>query len=205
METPLSSPPSRGAAPKGGWRVKERKPHQRIALDRMDAAPVMPLSRGDVQPSEPEKTPTPKSANQRWRKSFGVLTGASIAAGALMIMTGTPSAWLHQSGASHPAVAETYASTSSTEESVGTPQVPRAYRLHLGAYQSELSARLAWAGFEADSNMLLEGLDPSFDRRESDDGTLYHVLAGAYSRRDLADDHCSWLARRNLDCSIVGG
>ncbi|MGI9433402.1 MAG: SPOR domain-containing protein, partial [Geminicoccaceae bacterium] len=79
------------------------------------------------------------------------------------------------------------------------------YQLHLGAYQSELGARLMWVSLEADPGMLLNGLDPAFKRQQGEGGTFYHVLAGTYARRDIADSHCAWLKEREVACSIVGG
>lgn len=240
METPTSSPPEPGAALKGGWRIKERKPRQVAASDRRDAAiqrdVALEIDTQRDMPGLVEGTvglakSLPKRAadlampllDHGWRHRFGVLSSIGIVAGALMIVIGLLSVWFSPSGVSQPAIAETFATAAASEAHAATevpaeretpketvlqqdmPKLDQAYRLHLGAYPSELSARLAWAGLQANSNMLLEGLDPSFDRQESDGGTFYHVLAGAYSRRHLADNHCSWLTQHEVDCFIVDG
>jgi hypothetical protein len=81
------------------------------------------------------------------------------------------------------------------------------YQLYLGAYPSEVGARLLWAGLKANPGTTLDGLDPMFERTENELGTFYHVFAGTLSNHDDADRYCERLKQQNVACTIftLGG
>lgn len=104
-----------------------------------------------------------------------------------------------------PHVVEAVASRTS-DESVDGPQqlLPSGgYRLQLQAYRKETDARYAWTRLRADLGLLLDGLDPYFERVKNEDGTFYRVQAGTFPSHNEADGLCARLKERDVSCSIV--
>lgn len=189
----------------GGWRIKELKTNRPARHDfgLLRPEPTDDSARSATVPGH-QKTPQ----RRRWCHPFGVLASMSAAGIALIMVADVSSPWLDPTGVSQPANAETHTSSTSTQGQKTTAlQVMSddGYQLYLGAYRSELGARLMWVGLEADPGTLLNGLDPSFKRQQGEGGAFYHVLAGTYARHDVADSHCAWLKEHEIACSIVGG
>ncbi len=192
----------------GGWRIKERKTDHPNEISHHDSGPdrIEQENASEEIVRAPGHDELPQ--RRRWCHPLGVLISIGAVVVVLTMLADVPSSWLGESGVTQPANAETYASSTPTQDQKTTALPAMSdggYQLHLGTYRSELGARLLWAGLEADSGTLLDGFDPSFERQQSDGGTSYHVLAGPYARYGIADSHCAWLNEREVECSVIGG
>lgn len=206
--TPPSLSPAEGMVLGEGWRVKERKVKHPAASAPPVAGLFRPLSANiDARPAS---LPVQEDALQRrrWCHPLSVLVGSGAVAVALIMSLHALPPLFNSSGVSKQASAESPASSTPALRQ-GTAALHDApgdhYQLHLGVYQSDLGARLMWTGLEANPATLLDGLDPSFKPHQSEQGTVYHVLAGAFASHDDADNHCAWLKEQKIACSIVGG
>jgi len=208
VAAPSPSVLEEGKVLSGGWRIKERKTDHPNEMSHHDSGPdrleLEIASETFVRAPEHDES----AQRRRWCHPLGVLVSLGAVVAVLTMLADVPSSWLGDSGVAQPANAETHASSTPTQDQ-RTAAVPAlsdsGYQLHLGTYRSELNARLMWTGLEADSSTLLDGFDPSFERQQSDGGTSYYVLAGAYMRHDNAASHCAWLNQREVACSVISG
>ncbi len=100
-----------------------------------------------------------------------------------------------------PAVAPALAATDAA-----APQAPvpgRLFRVQLAAVRAEADARRAWQLIRADLGGVLSGLEPHFERAETDNGIFYRVQVGPFASADAADFLCSELKQRNASCFVV--
>lgn len=196
--------PQKGEVLANGWRVKGRKTTPQTESPGKPVQAEVHAEVGaelGVTKSKGDQSPLPR----RWNRWLGVFasTGAAIIV-LITVMNILPS-WFNSPSVSHPAHAETQAlltPISSKATAVTQISSDEVYQLNLGAYQSELGARLMWAGLEANSDLLYV-LDPLFEPEETVQGMVYHVLAGTFASEDDADVVCSWLREHDVDCSIV--
>lgn len=117
------------------------------------------------------------------------------------------------SSASPPATAVVPASPSATAfvpalaaTGAATRQAPvpgRLFRVQLAAVRAEADARRAWQLIQQDLGGVLSGLEPHFERAETDNGIFYRVQVGPFASADAADFLCSELKQRNASCFVV--
>lgn len=191
-----------------GWRIKERKTDHPDEITFHASGPDRIKQENASEKIARAPGHDESTQHRSWCHPVGVLVSIGAIVVVLTMLADVPSSWLEKSGVAQPANAETYASSTPTQDQKTTvhPAMPNSgYQLHLGTYRSELGARLMWASLEADSDTLLDGFDPSFERQKSDGGTFYNVLAGTYARHGIADNHCAWLNKREIACSVIGG
>lgn len=205
---PYDRSPKKGGSLGDGWRIKERKAAR--AADPKDHVVSASQTRPENGSEQTSLLPEHDQSTQRlrWGYSFKGLTGVSAAIAALIIAAVVLPTWLNLYGVSQQANAEIQ--TSSTEisgQETSAQQITPidGYQIHLGSYQSELGARLVWAGIEADPGRLLDGLNPIFKSHQDEQGMFYHVLAGSFVHHDDAAIRCAWLEQHDVACSIIGG
>ena len=203
-ETPDWSALQKDTVLGGGWRVKERVTTRSAAATRSIVKPAEKRSGHHPIESDGASMDHQPSRLQSWSRHFAVIASSAAAIVALVTAADFLSSGLEPAGISHPANAETRISATADQNGLASPI--DGYQLHLGAYQSELDARLVWAGLEAYPGTTLNGLHPLFQPRKSDDGDqVFHLLAGTFGGYDEADSRCAWLKEHNVDCSIVEG
>lgn len=73
----------------------------------------------------------------------------------------------------------------------------------MAAVRAEADARRAWQLIQQDLGGVLSGLEPHFERAETDNGIFYRVQVGPFASADAADFLCSELKQRNASCFVV--
>jgi len=190
----------------GGWRIKERKTAR--PANTADLITSSIRKRFKIEVDKPARKAGPDQSSQRrpWYQGLRSVAGMGAAVAALITVAVVLPLWLNLYGVSQKANAEIQTpATAMAEQEKATQQITsnRKYQLHLGSYDSELEARLLWAGVEADLGVLSDGLDPLFKSDQGEHGTSYQVLAGKFPKENDAAMRCAWLRLRNVVCSVV--
>ncbi len=82
-----------------------------------------------------------------------------------------------------------------------TPQQVEGWKVQLGAYANERSARTAWATLVSQSADLLKGRTPIYSPK----GNLVRLQVGAFDRREDAGALCTKLAATGRPCFVTKG
>ena len=224
---PVPSPAGSVESLGDGWKVKKWKTPSSHGFARpVGAGPEHAPGQAAVRHSLLQR--------RRWCHPLGILGGVGAAALAVIMMANVMPPEAGSSDMSQPVKAATLSSSMPTEVQKAEPEpslIPRRpaslqtalapqemsapqdslandeYQLYLGAYPSEVGARLLWTGLKANPRTTLDGLDPIFERTENELGTFYHVFAGTLSNHDDADRYCERLKQQNVSCTIftLGG
>lgn len=206
-ETPDQTTPEKDVVLSSGWRVKRRAPTR--SGESVDTIVSSIATRPGIAPGKSARAAgrSQSSRLQRLSRHFGVLASMGAAVVALIMVADFLSSGVEPTGISHPANAETHISTAEDQSAIRQLAISAdGYQLHLGAYRSELDARLVWVGLEAYAGTTLDGMHPLFEAHRSDDGDqVFHLLARSVGGYDEADNHCAWLRKRAVTCSIVEG
>lgn len=107
------------------------------------------------------------------------------------------------SSASPPATAVVPALAATGAATRQAPVPGRLFRVQLAAVRAEADARRAWQLIQQDLGGVLSGLEPHFERAETDNGIFYRVQVGPFVSADAADFLCSELKQRNASCFVV--
>lgn len=111
-----------------------------------------------------------------------------------------------QSRAADPAPAQTTeAAPSGASQQASATQEPQAgeFRVQLGAYGSEQSARAAWRTLRGRFASQLGGLEATYVPVQSGDRTLYRLRVGMLASRAAADAVCISLRAQQQACFVV--
>ncbi len=77
-----------------------------------------------------------------------------------------------------------------------------AFRLQLGAFGSDIAARLAWAAYRERFGEVIADLSPHIARSTGSE-PVYRLQAGPFPDRDSANSVCSSVKERGGDCFVV--
>ena len=77
------------------------------------------------------------------------------------------------------------------------------YRVQLAAVRAEEDAKRAWALFQEQLGPFIVGLQPFFERAETDNGVFYRVQVGPFGETSEADRLCVELKKQDASCFVV--
>ena len=88
------------------------------------------------------------------------------------------------------------------KEATKKPAATGAYKVQLGAYQSEAEAQANWKKISGKFAGVLSG-GPTIVKAELDNGTFYRLRAGGFATSDAAKAACAKLSAKGQGCFIV--
>ncbi|MGI9463537.1 MAG: SPOR domain-containing protein [Aestuariivirgaceae bacterium] len=77
------------------------------------------------------------------------------------------------------------------------------FRVQLAAVREESDAQRAWTLFKDQLGAFVGGLEPFFERAETNNGTFYRVQIGPFADNGEANSLCIELKKRNASCFVV--
>lgn len=95
------------------------------------------------------------------------------------------------------------AKKSAPAKPVAAPASGGAYKVQLGAYQSEAEAQSQWNRIRAKNSDVLSG-DPIIVKADTDKGTFYRLRISGFASSDAAKAACAKLAARRQACFPAG-